>query len=138
MKFVLGGDDHVDLSSQWSMMQEDERAWLVEFYSPMCGSCKEFEPVFKRVSASLGQNIAVGTVNIDTKEGMNIAKSLGVLEEGLPNVRLMDRRGGASKGTSILKDFITASPDLPQKIIEKVKAQTQFLSRRDDGFHLKV
>jgi len=119
-------------------MEDDERAWLVEFHSPMCGSCKEFEPVFKRVSASLGQNIAVGTVNIDTKEGMSIAKSLGVLEEGLPNVRLMNKRGGASRGSSILKDFTTASPDLPQKLIEKVKAQSQFLARRDDGFHLKA
>lgn len=40
-------------------------------------------------------------VNIDEKEGMQIAQKLGVLEEGLPNVRLFN--GKTTVGTSILQ-----------------------------------
>lgn len=40
-------------------------------------------------------------VNIDEKEGMQIAQRLGVLEEGLPNIRLFN--GKSTVGTSILQ-----------------------------------
>lgn len=136
---VSSEDSHVDLSSIWQdSMVADERAWLVEFYSPMCGSCKEFAPIFRKIATAVGNNVAIGTVNIDTKEGMKIAQSLGVLDEGLPNVRLFHSLGEANRGTSILKDFTTASKALAEKLIKKVNGNLKKLPRRDDGFHVKV
>ena len=66
---------------------EDDRVWLVEFYSGMCGSCKEFAPTWDRIEMSLN-DVLKTKVNIDQKGGMEVAKYMGALEEGLPNVRL--------------------------------------------------
>jgi hypothetical protein len=98
----------------------DDRVWLVEFYSPMCGSCSEFAPTWNKIETAM-KSIATGTqliacvelsrlvmyfilftgkINIDDQAGMKLADSLGVLEEGLPNIRLFASR---DKGTSILQ-----------------------------------
>ena len=79
-------------------MISDDRVWLVEFYSDMCGSCKEFAPKWEKIEKSLS-NVATGKINIgiayslymfsflkeynivDNKAGMKIAKDLGVLQE---------------------------------------------------------
>ena len=45
------------------------------------------------------KSVATGKINIDMKEGMAIAAKLGVLEEGLPNIRLFS---GNPNGTPIL------------------------------------
>ena len=66
---------------------EDDRVWLVEFYSGMCGSCKEFAPTWDRIEMSLN-DVLKTKVNIDKKGGMEVAQYMGALEEGLPNVRL--------------------------------------------------
>jgi thioredoxin-like negative regulator of GroEL len=66
---------------------EDDRAWIVEFYSGMCGSCKEFAPTWDRIEMTLN-DVLKTKVNIDQKGGMEVAQYMGALEEGLPNVRL--------------------------------------------------
>jgi hypothetical protein len=44
--------------------------------------------------------LPVGKINIDEQNGMKLAESLGVLDEGLPNIRLFTAK---DKGISILK-----------------------------------
>ena len=66
---------------------EDDRAWIVEFYSAMCGSCKEFAPTWDRIEMNLN-DVLKTKVNIDQKGGMEVAQYMGALDEGLPNVRL--------------------------------------------------
>jgi thioredoxin-like negative regulator of GroEL len=78
----------------------DERVWMIEFYSPMCGSCQEFSPTWKKL-AQLAKSLAKAEVNIDTKQGMALAERLGALAEGIPNVRLFTRAGDP-RGTSIV------------------------------------
>lgn len=77
-----------------------DEAWLVEFYSPMCGSCSEFATSWDKIEKNFKASISTGKVNIDKKENMKLAQDLGVLDEGLPNVRLFHRRG-SSGGKSI-------------------------------------
>ena len=79
---------------------DDERVWLVEFYSTMCGSCKEFSSVWSKVDASI-RSIVTAQVNIDFPEGMEMAKKLKVLEEGVPNVKLLHSKHSNS-GTTIM------------------------------------
>lgn len=76
---------------------KDERVWLVEFYSSMCGSCKEFAPIWEHVDKTLS-DVMKTKVNIDQKGGMEIAKYMGALEEGIPNVRLITTQDGKSEG----------------------------------------
>ena len=71
---------------------EDDKAWVVEFYSPMCGSCQEFTPVWNSLEKKI-KSMKTGKINIDNKEGLKIAQKLGVLDEGIPNVQLMTKKG---------------------------------------------
>ena len=89
-----------DVTSFATEIVEDERVWLVEFYSTMCGSCKEFSNVWSKVDGSM-RSIVTAQVNIDFPEGMEIAKKLKVLEEGIPNVKLLNSKHLMS-GTTIM------------------------------------
>lgn len=84
-----------------STVVDDERVWLVEFYSAMCGGCQEFEPTWIRLETYL-TSIATGRINIDDKLGMKLAAKLGVLDDGVPHVRLFTKRNDI-KGLSLIK-----------------------------------
>jgi thiol-disulfide isomerase/thioredoxin len=73
---------------------ESEHAWVVEFYSDMCGSCQEFAPVWETLTRKL-KSIKNGKINIDTPEGMKLAQKLGVLDEGIPNIQFYSKKGSA-------------------------------------------
>ena len=110
---------------------KDERVWLVEFYSGMCGSCKEFAPIWDHVAQSM-PDLMKTKVNIDQKGGMEVAQFMGALEEGLPNVRLITTQDGKSEG--IVKGDV-----LPyKKIMHMTSARLSNLPRRGGvGMFLK-
>lgn len=83
--------DDFDMTSFKSKVIDDERVWLVEFYSTMCGSCKEFSGVWSKIEASM-KSIETTKINIDHVDGMEVAKALRVLEEGIPNVRILNSK----------------------------------------------
>ena len=111
---------------------EDERAVLVEFYSDMCGSCSEFKPTWAKIEKA-AKSVVTAKINIDDKEGLSIAESFGVLEEGLPNVRLFkstaDRRGVS---------IVSGTPDSYKSVIKNIKREIKGLAKRDDGMLLKA
>ena len=109
----------------------DDRVWLVEFYSEMCGSCKEFAPTWDMIEQSL-PNMSCGKVNIDTPEGMKIAQELNVLEEGIPIIKLFyDAK--VKPGKSIIVEGQTHS-----SIVSKVRKSVSHNSKRDDGKFVKI
>lgn len=86
---------------------EDSHAWMVEFYSAMCGGCQEFAPTWDRIAkafddSSNGGALMSGKVNIDDNAGLQLAEELGVLDDGVPHVRLFKSKGD-KKGTIIVK-----------------------------------
>jgi thiol-disulfide isomerase/thioredoxin len=85
-----------------------DKVWVVEFYSGMCGSCKEFSPVFQQLKSSMN-NLHFGEINIDKTDGMKVAERVGALEEGIPNVRIFHQTSDGSKGTSIVKGNLIAT-----------------------------
>lgn len=60
----------------------------------MCGSCKEFAPVWDTLTKKL-KSFKTGKINIDTKEGVALAQRLGVLDEGIPNIQFYPKKGSA-------------------------------------------
>ena len=80
---------------------DDNRIWLVEFYSTRCGGCKEFSPTWDKVVASMKSLLAT-KVNIEETGGMAIAKEMGVLSEGIPNVRIFKSKSVHPTGESIV------------------------------------
>lgn len=109
----------------------DERVFMVEFYSGMCGSCQEFSPTWAKLEKA-AKNIATAKVNIDEEEGMAFAGKIGVLEEGLPNIRLFTSTADA-KGISVLPGM----PEPYKKVLSKVKSHLSSVGKRDDGMFIK-
>ena len=83
-----------------SLVIKDSKVWLLEFYSGMCGSCKEFAPVWNKLENTLQSSISLGKINIDDKKGLKIAEWLGALDEGIPHLRLF-LDSGDSFGSSL-------------------------------------
>ena len=98
-----------------------------------CGSCREFSPTWTKLE-NVAKNIATTKVNIDEPDGMEFAKKLGVLEEGLPNIRLFTSTAPDHKGVSVLPGM----PEPYKKILKKVKGiLSTGLAKRDDGMFVK-
>ena len=108
----------------------DERVFMVEFYSGMCGSCQEFAPTWAKLEKA-AKNVATAKVNIDEEEGMKFAQKVGVLDEGLPNIRLFTSTAG--NGISVLPGM----PEPYKKIMAKVKVHLSSVGKRDDGVYIK-
>ena len=107
---------------------------LLEFYSEMCGSCKAFTPkleaLHKKITADK-EDLPVYKVNIDDKEGMELANQQNALEDGIPNLRVYTLD---TSDKLQYKDLIENeqrmddSYDSPKKILSKVKT---FLSQKN-------
>ena len=112
----------------------DDRVRVVEFYSAMCGSCTEFAPKWAQLERKLG-SVVTSKINIDEKDGMDLAQKIGVLDEGLPNIRLFSssKADVANKGVSIMPGTEMS----PKEIWGKLKDSVKDLTKRDDGFYLK-
>ena len=57
----------------------------------MCGSCKEFSPIWLSLESSLLNKVKTGKINIDEKPGLKLAEETGALEEGIPHLRLFHK-----------------------------------------------
>ena len=79
-----------------STIVNDEKVWLIEFYSPMCGSCKEFSPIWTDIESSLRNKINTAKINIDDKDGLKIAQDVGALDEGIPHIRLFHKESDST------------------------------------------
>ena len=129
--WVVGAAELAGLKFQTEVV-EDSRVWIVEFFSPMCGSCQEFASIWEKVEANM-KTIRVGKINIDDPNGAALAKSLGVLEEGVPNIRLFSVVGNG-KGISIMNGDTMLTG---KQIMTKVRSNVLGHEKRGDGFMLK-
>jgi len=112
-----------------TIVTNSDEAFMVEFSSKMCGSCKEFAPEWESLSQSL-KRIKTAHVYIDDADGQKIAEKLGVLEAGIPNVQLYT----TSQPKTIMAGEVKTSKFLRKKIAPLVKG----LKKRDsDGVFIK-
>lgn len=105
--------------------------YLVEFYSPMCGSCEEFKPVWNQLESSVKDIVGTAKVSIDTKHGMKIANNLKILDGGIPAVVLFNESGG--KYDALMAGDLATH----DKLLDMVKEKTHTLSRGKDGIFQK-
>jgi len=118
----------VTSKADFEQLLADERVVVVEFMSSMCGSCKEFAPIFETFSASVKSAI-VAKIDIDNPDGLAIAQSTGALEQGIPAVAVF-----ASKTSHFV---MGGELKTKKQLLAEVRSKVGGLSRRDDGFYIK-
>jgi thioredoxin-like negative regulator of GroEL len=74
---------------EWEKLHEDSHVWVVKFYSELCGSCQQFAPAFDGARDHV-DGLHWAAICVDTKSNLKIAQKMGVLEEGIPNVKLVN------------------------------------------------
>ena len=87
----------IEITSQADFKEKvlsHEDVFAVEFFSSMCGSCKEFSPIWAKYAKSTPP-VRTAKVNIDDKGGMALAQSLGVMEEGVCGLYSSFREGAS-------------------------------------------
>lgn len=111
---------HVALALQteegfWDALVGSDEPWLVEFFDPRCSSCQAFAPVWKDlVAAPWAVRLRFASVSIEAPSGMDLAKHLGVIEQGLPNVQLFTQKR-SHEGASAEEDDTGAALGRPMQ-----------------------
>mmetsp|Transcript_43815 Transcript_43815/g.68518 ORF Transcript_43815/g.68518 Transcript_43815/m.68518 type:complete len:157 (-) Transcript_43815:128-598(-) len=73
---------------EWAELKQDDKVWMVEFYSDMCGACQEFEATLEKIAKN-NPEVSLARVQIDNADGAAIAERIGVFDEAVPNMRLL-------------------------------------------------
>lgn len=95
-----------------------EDSWLLEFFDPNCSSCQAFAPTWKElVALPWSSGVRLGTVSIGEPAGFALAKRLGVIAQGLPNVQLFLASGKYDED-----DFDADAEDLSAEAEQKALA----------------
>eukprot|EP00622_Pseudochattonella_farcimen_P001923 FR736743.1.p1 GENE.FR736743.1~~FR736743.1.p1 ORF type:complete len:178 (+),score=24.45 FR736743.1:55-534(+) len=107
----------VDNANFDEVVANSQDTFVIEYYSKMCGSCKEFEPAWHEITAGLQttsmkhSGVRTARCSIDTKDGMKLAKDQGVLNKGIPAVQII--QGKANKTTNLKSELVMAGKILP-------------------------
>jgi thioredoxin-like negative regulator of GroEL len=118
-----------------SAVLDDSNVWLVEFASAMCGSCKEFAPEWEKLSTQV-KRIKCGSVDIDDAGGKALAEKLGIMDEGIPNLKLVHVRGSDLKAVSVT--LVKGDAPSARQLRKKLKPLIKGLQKDGDGKFLKA
>jgi hypothetical protein len=89
----------IESQEAWTnQIAASEFATVVEFKSGMCSSCQEFAPEWRKITETV-KGVRFATVDIDKPFGMKLARSFGILNEGIPNIRIFG--GSKPKGVPV-------------------------------------
>ncbi|KAL5006177.1 hypothetical protein ScPMuIL_017335 [Solemya velum] len=84
-----------------------DELWLVDFYAPWCGPCRQLEPEWRRVAKKLKDNKFVKVGKVDCQQHSYVCQRQGV--RGYPNIRLYPLGGH----TGVYNDYNNWFRDAP-------------------------
>ena len=81
----------IDLhAASWDkVVASDNHVWVVLFHSLLCTSCQAFASEWDS-TRSMVDGLHWASVNIDDQDNIALANKFGVLQEGIPNVKLVN------------------------------------------------
>ena len=88
-----------------------------------CGSCKEFIPAWDEARASKAlKGLHWGVVNIDSRAGQELASRFGVLDDGIPNVRIFNQvKRALPNGDAVVSGEVISAKKLKSRLNKQLK-----------------
>ena len=68
------------------VMESEDSFWLVEFFAPWCGHCKQLAPTYEKVAKNLNGLVKVGAVDCDAEDNKALCGKQGV--RGYPTLKV--------------------------------------------------
>jgi protein disulfide-isomerase A6 len=104
--------------------------WMVEFFAPWCGHCKNLAPTYKKLAEKMQGIVRIGAVDCD--ENQSICGQQGV--KGFPTIKIFlgDKTGSQKKSTDYqgarsLKPMADYAVSLiPDKYVTRLKQAQEF------------
>jgi len=115
-------------------IMNSNHVWIVEFFAPWCGHCKQLAPIWEQAAKKLKGIVKVAAVDADVEK--ELGGRFGI--KGFPSIKVFNSPVGASKpqktksgndynGGRTLKDITTyAAGLLPSKQITKITTRETF------------
>lgn len=96
-----GGDDVIELTDDNfdKLVLQSDDVWLVEFFAPWCGHCKNLEPEWKKAAKELKGKVKLGA--LDATAHQSKASEYGV--RGYPTIKFF--AGGKKSGPSDAQEY---------------------------------
>jgi len=63
-----------------------DHVWVVEFYAPWCGHCKQLAPEYEKLAENLKGIVKIGAINADEAENRDLAGMYGI--KGFPTIKI--------------------------------------------------
>ncbi|CAH0517886.1 unnamed protein product [Peronospora belbahrii] len=107
----------LDPESFREQVQQDSGVWLVEFYAPWCGHCKELEPEYKKVAKALEGVVKVGA--IDCEEHEDFVQEFAV--RGFPTIMIFGEdktKPTMFEGKRTAKDIVDAALTASRRLVK--------------------
>jgi len=83
--YVEGEDVEIITTENFEALVDNSTdVWLLEYYAPWCGHCKQLVPTYKKVAASLKGKVRVGAIECDANP--DLAKRAGIT--GFPSLKI--------------------------------------------------
>lgn len=114
-----------------STVKKERHVWAVKFFDPMCSACEEFAPSFDGARALVpGLHWATFSIGAGPSQQANVllATKLGILEEGLPNVKLVN-----AATTGALTAVVTGETPSTDVFAKQLKAALASTGAELDG-----
>eukprot|EP00239_Pterosperma_sp_CCMP1384_P000743 CAMPEP_0197847606 /NCGR_PEP_ID=MMETSP1438-20131217/6564_1 /TAXON_ID=1461541 /ORGANISM="Pterosperma sp., Strain CCMP1384" /LENGTH=146 /DNA_ID=CAMNT_0043459573 /DNA_START=115 /DNA_END=555 /DNA_ORIENTATION=- len=131
LPLAYGVGTAVDKNNFEATVINSEEVWVLEYFSPRCGTCQDFVPIWDKVAKKLqSQGVNIGSVNIDNKPAQLLAEEMGVFEEGIPYVQAFSGNGPTKIWTGY---------DVPteQEVLDLAAIVLEGLPQGDNGKMLK-
>ena len=113
----------IDTSNFDNLVVQSLETWVLEYYSPRCGTCAELAPLYAELARRHGERLHFGGVDIDTDAGMALAQRLDVLSEGVPSIKAYTALG-SQHGTTVFSGWeVPTVDDLERTLLAAVRTQ---------------
>jgi protein disulfide-isomerase-like protein len=130
--YVEGGDVEIITNDNFEALVDNSTdVWLLEYYAPWCGHCKQLAPTYKKVAASLKGKVRVGAIECDANP--ELAKRAGIT--GFPSLKIYpsERTFNPYTGATAKLPIDVNSRDLKSIVAAALKAIPMLIANVTDA-----